>query len=160
MLAKVEEWILVVCLIVMSILGVYQVATRYVFTFLALTWVEELIRHLFIVVIYVGAAAVMRKRMHPGVEALTQALPAHLKPFHDVYAGICSLTLSTVVAYVTWALLVRQKTIGVETVATEIPMYIVTTPMFVGFALMALYSVRDIVGAIRDLRVARGGDDR
>jgi hypothetical protein len=84
MLTKTEEWVLIVSMVAMAVLGGYQVVTRYVFTSLALIWIEELIRHLFIVVTYIGAAAVMRKKGHPAVEAFAQILPSRLKTYHEL----------------------------------------------------------------------------
>ena len=150
MISKTEEWILSVSLVAMSLLGVYQVATRYVFTSLAFTWVEELIRHLFIVITYIGAAVVTRKKGHPAVDAIAQILPSRVKDWHGVYTALCSLVFAAVAAYASWELVLKQKKIGIETVGTEIPLYIVSIPMLVGFCLMVLHSGRQLFAATKD----------
>jgi TRAP-type C4-dicarboxylate transport system permease small subunit len=151
MLAKVEEWVLIIALSAMSLLAFYQVATRYVFTSLGFTWVEELVRHLFVVITFVGAGAVMRKKGHQGVEILSSLLPGRLEPYHGLYASLCGFIFSAAAAYVTLYLLLEQRAIGILTTATRLPMYVVTIPMVVGFVLMTYYAVREIVCITIDL---------
>jgi len=154
MIAKIEEWVLTIALSAMSLLAFYQVVTRYVFTSLGFTWVEELVRHFFVVITFIGAGAVLRKKGHQGVEILSSLLPERIKPYHGLYANLCGFIFSAAAAYVTLYLLLEQRAIGILTTATRLPMYVVTIPMAVGFALMTYYAVKELVCIT--LHLARG----
>jgi TRAP-type transport system small permease protein len=154
-LKKSEEWAVIVALSAMSILAFYQVVTRYVFTSLALPWIEELVRYLFVAITFIGAAIVTRKKGHPGIEILSRLIPPKIKPCHDLFAGICSLVFAVVVSYVTIQLILKQKAIGMPTPALRVPMFYVTIPMAMGLILVACYVTRDLVVAITKL--IRGG---
>jgi TRAP-type C4-dicarboxylate transport system permease small subunit len=160
MLAKLEEWFLTIALVAMSLLAFYQVITRYVFTSLGATWIEELVRHFFVAVTFIGAAVVLRKKGHQGVEALSRLLPARIKPYHSLYANLCAFVFSTAAAYVTLSLLLEQRAIGIITTATRLPMYVVTIPMVVGFVLMACYALKEIACVILDLARGRRGEQQ
>jgi len=160
MLAKIEEWFLIIALSAMSLLAFYQVVTRYVFTSLGFTWVEELVRHFFVAITYIGAALVMRKKGHQGVEILSRLLPPRIKPYHSLYTDVCALIFSAAAAYVTFYLLLEQRAIGIITTATHLPMWAVTIPMVLGFALMTYYAVKDIVCTTLGLVRGRKGEKR
>jgi TRAP-type C4-dicarboxylate transport system permease small subunit len=46
------------------------------------------------------------------------------------------MVFSATTAYASWIVVAKQKMIGIETVATEIPLYIVSMPILIGFVLM------------------------
>jgi TRAP-type C4-dicarboxylate transport system permease small subunit len=150
-LKKSEEWFLVVSLSAMSILAFYQVVTRYVFTSLALPWIEELVRYLFVAITFIGAAVVTRKKAHPGIEILSQLMPSKMKPYHQLYTDICSLIFSLVASYVTLHLILKQKTIAMLTPAIRVPMFYVTIPMAIGLILIAYYVIRDLIAVVGNL---------
>jgi TRAP-type C4-dicarboxylate transport system permease small subunit len=160
MLAKIEEWFLIIALSVMSLLAFYQIVTRYVFTSLGFTWTEELVRHFFVAVTFIGAAVVMRKKGHQGVEILSTLLPVHMKPYHNLYADACALIFSAAAAYVTLNLLLEQRAIGITTTATRLPMWVVTISMVLGFLLMTYYAVKDIISVTVGLIRKRKGEKR
>ncbi|OGP62587.1 MAG: hypothetical protein A2170_09205 [Deltaproteobacteria bacterium RBG_13_53_10] len=160
MLAKLEEWFLIIALIAMSLLAFYQVVTRYVFTSLGFTWIEELVRHFFVAVTFIGAAVVMRKKGHQGVEILSTLLPVRMKPYHSLYVDACALIFSAAAAYVTFSLLLEQRAIGIITTATRLPMWVVTIPMVLGFLLMTYYAVKDIISVTLGLAHRRKGEKR
>ena len=158
MLGKLEEWFVVVCLSLMAVLAFYQVITRYVFTSLGLPWIEELVRHLFVAITYIGAAVVMRKKGHQGVEFLSQKLPARMKPYHQVYVAICSLAFAIIASYAALQLVSKQRVLPILTTGTRIPIYIPTIPIVVGFLLITYYLIRDLIAGLRSLCCGKAGE--
>ena len=79
-LDRAEEYFGVALLVVLGILLTAQVFMRFVLG-LGYSWLEEVIRMLFIWVIFVGAVAAMRRNLHIRVEAGLLLFPKPLRPF-------------------------------------------------------------------------------
>ena len=75
-----EEVLGVALLVVLGVLLTAQVFMRFVLG-LGYSWLEEVIRMLFIWVIFVGAVAAMRRNLHIRVEAGLLLFPKPLRPF-------------------------------------------------------------------------------
>lgn len=151
MLKTIEEWFLIIFLSAMSLLGFYQVVTRYVFTSLGMPWIEELIRHLFVAISFIGAAVVTRKKGHPSLEMLSEFLPSRLKPYQQFYADVCSVVFSLAASYTSLQLLLKQRALHILTSGTRIPMYVLTIPIVLGFLLITYYLAVDLVKVSRQL---------
>ena len=145
MLKRIEEWFLVIFLSAMSLLGFYQVATRYVFTSFGMPWIEELVRHLFVAVSFIGAAVVTRKKEHPSLEMLAEFLPRRMKPFHQLYSDVCAVVFSMAASYTSFQLLLKQRALHILTSGTRIPMYVLTIPIVLGFLLITYYLFVDLI---------------
>ena len=74
-----EEYFGVALLVVLGILLTAQVFMRFVLG-LGYSWMEEIIRMLFVWVIFVGAVAAMRRNLHIRVEAGLLLFPKPLRP--------------------------------------------------------------------------------
>jgi TRAP-type C4-dicarboxylate transport system permease small subunit len=135
----------------MALLAFYQVVTRYIFTSLSLPWIEEMVRHLFVAITFIGAAVLTRKKQHPGVEILSRVIPNRIKPYHELYSLTFSLIFSALASYASLQLVLKQKAVNLLTVATRIPLYVLTIPVFLGFALITYYLLRDLIVVSRDL---------
>jgi TRAP-type C4-dicarboxylate transport system permease small subunit len=156
-LQKLEEWFVVILLCIMAILAFYQVVTRYVLTSLGLPWIEEMVRHFFVAITFIGAAIVLRKKGHQGVEILSQILPSRIKPYHQLYVDACSLVFSLAAFYASIQLILRQRAIGILTSATRFPVYVITIPIAIGFILMVYYVSKDLIVVLGDLLSRKGG---
>jgi C4-dicarboxylate transporter, DctQ subunit len=78
-LDRAEEYLGVVLLIALGVLLTAQVFMRFLLG-LGYSWMEEIIRMLFIWVIFIGAAAAMRRNLHIRVEAGLLLFPRPLRP--------------------------------------------------------------------------------
>jgi len=151
MLRKFEEWALIISLSVMSLLAFYQVITRYIFTSLGFPWVEELVRHFFVLITFIGAAVLMRKKGHQGVEVLFRLLPSQIKPYFQLYADLCSFIFALVASYASLQLLLKQRALRLLTTSTRIRTYVITIPIVLGFILIAYYLVRHLIADCKNL---------
>ena len=85
-------------LVALGVMLAVQVAMRF-FLGLGYSWMEEIIRMLFIWVIFIGAVAAMRRNLHIRVEAGLLLFPARLRP---LAAWLGDLLLFGFCIAVTW----------------------------------------------------------
>ena len=78
-LDRAEEYVGVALLVVLGVMLTAQVFMRFVLS-LGYSWMEEIIRMLFIWVIFIGAVAAMRRNLHIRVEAGLLLFPRPLRP--------------------------------------------------------------------------------
>jgi TRAP-type C4-dicarboxylate transport system permease small subunit len=97
-LDRAEEYIAVALLIALGVMLSAQVFMRFVLG-LGYSWMEEIIRMLFIWVIFLGAAAAMRRNLHIRVEAGLLLFPKAVRPFA---AWLGDLLLFAFCLAVTW----------------------------------------------------------
>lgn len=108
---------------------------------------DELICIAFSWLVFPGAAAAFRRRMHYGVDLLVNLFPRRVQ----AVAGVVTQLLIAVVLWVlTYLSYVLWLNVGTKIMtATRISYQVLDAGMLVGFALMAVYAV---VFLIRDLR--------
>jgi len=101
-------------------------------------WAEEIARALMLVLVFFGAATVLARSQHVGVDLFRLLLPARWQPAlvqlaHWVIAGVAaSLSLSSVLLLVdTWT----------QTTPLGLPQWLYVFPVVVGSAFMALFGV-------------------
>jgi TRAP-type C4-dicarboxylate transport system permease small subunit len=85
------------CLGVMVIIVFTQVIFRF-FIQQPLSWSEEVARYVFVGIIWMGAAVVVRENGHPGMDLLTRSLPAAWQCAIQIFVNLLvAATLGTVV---------------------------------------------------------------
>jgi len=107
-------------------------------------WAEEIARALMLVLVFFGAATVLARSQHVGVDLFRQLLPARWQPAlmqlaHWVIAGVAaSLCLSSLLLLVdTWS----------QTTPLGLPQWLYVFPVVIGSAFMALFGVANAVNA-------------
>ena len=105
-------------------------------------WAEEIARALMLVLVFFGAASVLARSQHVGVDLFRQMLPARWQPAlvqlaHWVIAGVAaSLSLSSLLLLVdTWS----------QTTPLGLPQWLYVFPVVIGSAFMALFGVANAV---------------
>ena len=144
-LGKVVNVIAITAFSMMVLLIIAQVYTRF-FTSQSLTWSEELARYLFVYVIFFSAILVSRDKKHIAIDNLTLAL-------HGVPLKIV-LTVSKLIqiAFFVVVLIGAAKFMPTAMLRTgstiRIPMTAVYICIPVSCAIMALYTLRDLIEAL------------
>ena len=107
-------------------------------------WAEEIARALMLMLVFFGAATVLARSQHVGVDLFRQLLPARCQPAlvqlaHWVIAGVAaSLCLSSLLLLVdTWS----------QTTPLGLPQWLYVFPVVIGSAFMALFGVANAVNA-------------
>ncbi len=73
-LNSLEDYILAVMLLIMTVLAFVNVVARYVFL-ASLPWIEELNRLGLVIISYAGAAVALKNHSHLGLSIVTDHLP-------------------------------------------------------------------------------------
>ncbi len=153
-LRRAEETIgtLLLCLIFLSI--ALQVVARFVFRSPPF-WTEELARYLFVWVVCIGSAEVVRQRGHITMDILALTLGARIWVMLQVLLNLA--TAAVLVVLVWYGSLGAMRAMRVESVALGVPEALLYGALPVGAALMAL---RMIVLLIEDIAALRRGEAR
>ncbi len=114
-------------------------------------WAEEVARALMLMLVFFGAATVLARSQHVGVDLFRQLLPAPWQPAlmqlgHWVIAGVAaSLCLSSLLLLVdTWS----------QTTPLGLPQWLYVFPVVIGSAFMALFGVANALNAPARIVVA------
>jgi len=148
-LARWEETVAGIALAVVFLSVVWGVIARYVAPQPA-AWSNELATIGFAWVVFLGAAAGARRRLHVGVDLVTAQLPG---PVQRIVAGVVAAILAVALAYVAWlAVKIGGLSVGRPTPVLRLPMSVVHAAVAIGFGAMAVQSLRDAA------RLLRGAD--
>ena len=129
-----------------------QVLSRYVLG-TALIWSEEVARHLFISLVFLGSAVLARHRAHLAVTVFVDLLPERLRHLADAVASLVGTAVAWLLVRGAWATLLRewdQRTPGLQ-----FPMGVVFTLIFVSMVLLLAWLA---LGAVLSLRAALRDD--
>lgn len=144
-LAFLEEGLAAACLVGIAVLVNFQFLDR--FSGDPYVWTEEVARILMIWMAFLGAAAVSRRGVHIGVDAVQLRLKGVARAVY--FRAIETLT-AVVFAFVCWqAFLLLRGSRGVELASTEWPIAVIIWAMVCGTGLGAAHAL---------LRAIRGPD--
>lgn len=150
-LNHVEEIIVIICMIGITILTFFSVLTRYVFNF-SITGADELATYMFLWAALFGAAAGFRYDKHGSVPIFANLLPQGARRVADLAVLLVISAFFLFLAWYTWLFVLQSVRMGQTSPATGIPVWIVNAGILVA---LALCSVRCFVAIIRDLRGLR-----
>lgn len=137
LLNRAEEFLAVAMLAVLGLLLASQVLLRFGFG-LGYAWMEEIVRMLFIWVIFLGAVVAMRGNLHIRVEAGLLLFPARIRP---AIAWLGDLVLFAFCLAVTWhgiELVVSTLDMNFRLTSTRISMFWPYLIIPLSFGLQAL----------------------
>ena len=137
-----------ILLLVMAVLALMQVVTRYVF-FYSIVWLEELSRYCMILMTLIGASVAVDKENNIAIDILPSLLRDRLNITiaPALHAVICIFSLDAV--YYAVGLTVQTVEYGQKTPAMRIPMGIVYGAMAFSYMLMAFHAFARLVLSMR-----------
>jgi C4-dicarboxylate transporter DctQ subunit len=94
---RILEWINGFLLFIVFAIMVLQVLCRVVLK-VAMPWSDEMARSVYIMVVFIGAAAVMKDDGHIKVDVLLQFLPPVGKRIFRIIASLCTIPFIVIVA--------------------------------------------------------------
>lgn len=148
-----EEYILIAILGLMSIIICYQVFMRYVMQ-ASLSWSEELARYLFIWMAYIAISYGVKMKQHVCVEAFTLIFPEKHRYIFDIIGDLVFASFGVLMLYYSWGVLTGQMAMGQTSPGIQAPMFIIYAAPFVGFILVIIRLVQDMISIIK---TAKGG---
>ncbi len=152
-LRNLEELVSGSALVVTIVTVVFNVAMRYIFR-RSFNWAEELAAMGFAWVVFVGAAACYKRKMHIGIDALVSALPSRLQ--NSLVIAVDGF-LVLVNAFLTYQSLIYSAHGWTRPLAVlRIPYTFVNVSASIGFGLMLMHSVIFLISDVAAARVAEG----
>ena len=144
-----EETIAGLALAVVFVSVSWGVVARYVAPQPAV-WSNELATIGFAWVVFLGAAAGARRRLHIGVDLVTARLPAAMQHWIAVAVGIF---LALALAYIAWlALRIGIDSLDRPTPVLRLPISVVHAAVVIGFASMAVSALREVGRLLSNLK--------
>lgn len=150
-LAKLVSWLVALMLIVAVVINFSNVVGRYVFS-QPLAWAEEALGFLQIGFVVIGAALVTRANAHLRMDALEHVLPASVRRWLDVAAGVLTIAVALVVVAMSWRIVSGMVASDTRTVVLEIPLAIPYSAFLVGFGLIGLFALARVIAVLRGRR--------
>ena len=138
---KIMDGVSVLCMVLILLLVIAQVAMRYIFNS-PLTWSEELAVFVLIWLTFIGSLICMRDKEHIEVTILVDHLPRTLQRIVVAFSRLASVFFLLVVAYYGSDLVMENMT--VTSPANKISMGLVYTIIPLSSIGMAFYLVKAI----------------
>lgn len=149
---NLEEFILILLLIGMTIIMGIQVLCRYALG-MSLSWSEELTRYLFIWSGFISVSYCSKKCLSIKIEQFVAIFPRRGKAIFKVINHTFELIFFIYMIPFAWSYMMSAVTSGQVSPACAIPMYYVQSAPFVSFILVAF---RILQRWIIEFRIARG----
>ncbi|MDR1043578.1 MAG: TRAP transporter small permease [Candidatus Adiutrix sp.] len=135
-----EEILAAPLMVVMSLMVTIQVLCRFVFH-LNTPWAEEFLRYCFIWNIMLGSSIAIKLKAHIGVSLLVEYLPRLPRMLTETLALITVIFICGLFFQASWSVMVLQKGSGQIMPALGVPIFTSTLALPVGFTLIALRSL-------------------
>jgi TRAP-type C4-dicarboxylate transport system permease small subunit len=134
-------------LVLMSVATFGNVVLRYVFNS-PIQWAEEFSRYAYIWVVFLGAAACSKRKMHIVIDAVTSLLPIRAQALCAVLVEVIVLVLMGAITYYGYVLC----TMATQATSTlKIPQYTVYLVVPISAALMFLHALRGFWNGLRSV---------
>lgn len=145
---KLEEYIMVVMVVVMTALIFIQVVMRYIFQN-SLAWTEELARYLFLWSIWLGASYGIRTKGHIRLTVLTAKFNQKVQAVIEVVVNIIWFLFVVFLIVKGYELVAKIYSSGQISTALHLPMWIAYASVPVGCTLMAFRMLQSGYKAIK-----------
>lgn len=137
LLHRVEESIIALLLVSMTLLVVVEVVMRFGFGS-GFLWSQELTLHLSAWFVLFGISYGLRVGAHIGVDAFVKLLPPTIRRLASALAVTLSLVYCGLFLYGSWIYLAKMKKIGIELEDMPIPAWEAHSILLIGFILFSL----------------------
>lgn len=136
-LDRLEEWIVAVMLVAMTVLSFVQVVLRYVFNG-GFTWTLELTTLMFSVMIFVGISYGIRVGAHIGIDALVSKLAPGPRRAMSIVVTLLCLLYAGLVLYGSLIYVSKMRLVGIEMQDLPIPVWMARSILPLGYGLLTL----------------------
>ncbi|MEW8973559.1 MAG: TRAP transporter small permease [Tissierellaceae bacterium] len=151
-LDRLEEAILSILMLIMTIAIVTQVFSRTIFNN-SLAWTEEVARFILVWITFIGASLGVKKGAHIGVEAFTMLLPKKVSELIKYLVLIICMFFTFTVFKDSISILQKQISTGQVSSAVQIPMWIPYLGVTVGTFLMTLRFIEAFCELLKNRKI-------
>lgn len=140
---SLEEWILGVALIAMSVILLAQILMR-ALVGNSLTWAEEVARYFYVWSVFLSISCTIRKRNILKVDLVLDLFPSKIRKVMEIVLDLINVVLYAFLAYYSVATVQGVYVSGQTSPALEIPMYLIYLVIPIGFTMASLRSIQKI----------------
>lgn len=141
-LKKIQDWIVIIGLGVMTIITVYSVFNRFILR-QAVTWSDEATRYLFIWVSLIGASIGVEENVHANVSVFVDFIPKKVRKYIYIISNVLCVFFCVVMVYTGIQLVIAQS--NQVSAAMRINMSVIYLALPVSFILMGINFMANIV---------------
>lgn len=134
---RLEEGIISLLLVGMTLLVFVEVVMRFVFTAGAM-WIQELTLHMSAWMVLFGASYGVKVGSHIGVDAVIKLIPEHIRRYVSMFAVSLCIVYCALYGYGAYIYLAKIKKIGIELEDMEFEKWIAHSILLIGFILLAV----------------------
>jgi TRAP-type C4-dicarboxylate transport system permease small subunit len=132
----------------------FNVMLRYFFS-ISFVWCEEVAAIGFIWVIFIGAAACYKRKMHIGIDVLVAAVPSNVQRYLQIFLHLFMVIINLWLIYLSLKFSISAWT--KITLALRIPYTFLDIASTVGFMFMTYYACIDFIHSFGPLKkITRG----
>ncbi len=151
----IEEILLIIFLIGMSIIIGVQVFMRYVMKS-SLSWSEEVARYMFIWMVYIGISYGIKTGKHVKIDAAVNLFPKKIRKYVLFLSDIMFLVFAGIIIKYSYQVAMLIFKLGQTSPGTGILMGYVYLAVPIGFILVSIRLIQKMVLKARDMNLRRG----
>lgn len=148
---KIENGVMGLGMIAISIIVFSNVITRYFFNF-SLVWSEELSRYIVVWVTFFGISSCARYEEHVKIDLLLNTLKGVPNFILTLTIRIISLVTSIYLSYISILFTIKQFSTGNKSIAIAIPIWAIYLSSAIGFVLLSYVYARKLYKLIANKR--------
>ena len=145
---NLEQSLMVILLLFMSVIMIIQVIARYVFGN-SLTWSEELTRYLFIWSGFLSVSFCIKKKISIRIDQVVNALPGKLSSIFKVIEKVIMLSFFCYMSFYAFDYFTQSVASGQVSPAIGIPMFLIQVSPFVGFVLAIVRLIQSLLAEVK-----------
>lgn len=104
----------------------------------SLSWSQGFLRHLVLVIAFIGASLATRQGRHLSIDAASKALPPRMRVLLKALIDVVSAVVSGLLAHATYVLIQTEDSVAFRIGSTEVSTKVFFYIVLVGFALIGL----------------------
>ncbi|MGQ0650819.1 MAG: TRAP transporter small permease [Betaproteobacteria bacterium] len=112
-------------------------------------WAEEAMGLLQIGLVIVGASLVTRRNAHLRMDAVEHLVPAGIRRWLEVVAGVLTVAVALVVVVKSWGIVAGMLENDSRTIVLEVPLAVPYGTFLLGFGLVALFALLRVIALVR-----------
>ena len=140
-----------ICMGIMVVLLFLQVFSRYVMN-RAISWTEEVAIIFFVLSIYFGSAAAIKRNQHLRLELVLAKVGPRAREALLIVGDLFFILFNCVIITGLYAITTRLKINGTRSAVTDFPRWIVYGVVLLLFALTVIRLLQDIYGKIKKIK--------
>ncbi len=145
MIKNFEEIIGGIFIVITVSVVILNVVLRYFFN-IGLYWVEEVATTAFVWSVFIGVSAAYKRKMHIGIDILTNILPQTFQPFVAVVVDLLMIVINGYIFYL--AIIFTRASSIKPTAVLGISSAWVSSAILVGFALVTFHAIRFLIADV------------